>query len=731
MGKIGLVQRLARSWRFFAAIFIPIILLPLIIVPRDDQIIFNMAYAMLLMTFYWILELAPLPITALLPLLLFPMLGIQDIYAVSENYSKESNMIFLTGVIVAIGLEYCNLHRRIALRVMTLVGGTAVRLLLATMIITAILAMWLSSTTCAVLVLPTVVALIDEVNDSPVMMTKAEVRRKSRASGSTGDHFDRKLSTYSAAPNHLFRDRRRSTMFENSALVGPRRGSSPSISWNKLQTPRQSFSKINMHPNLISKNMESRATTPSGSVGNISGQPSPAPLRSKRVSILIHQSRNGDNTKDPYSGRGQSPENDEKSEDSRERSLSPQPHPSILIHNNPNFPYGNDFEEKKTESELEDEQKMKNNIKTMFLLGIAYAANIGGTAVITGAGPNKVFKEIIKPLNISQDGKYTNITFLSWALLQIPPMIVNVFIAWVYLSCTYQGISSLKRWFRGHESEEKVIYKWRSQQVNDYLVQEYEKLGTITYHEVAVGLIFLFVIFAWILREPELFSGWGDFYTGAKSGDSTGAMIGVVFLFLLPKSWEFLWGDSEDAEYEPLLDWKFTASKLPWSVLLLLGSGFAIADASDKSGLSEWLGNELGMLGDMPQGVLLLIVIVGTSAVTEVVSAYACANIILPIMISISKKLEIHPLYLTIPVAVSCSYTFMLPVGSPTNALVFAAGNFGSLHMARTGVFLNIICISVLYLNTITLGNYLFDFYNYDYPAYPDGGSNVTDSIMF
>lgn len=71
-------------------------------------------------------------------------------------------------------------------------------------------------------------------------MTKAEVRRKSRASGSTGDHFDRKLSTYSAAPNHLFRDRRRSTMFENSALVGPRRGSSPSISWNKLQTPRQS-----------------------------------------------------------------------------------------------------------------------------------------------------------------------------------------------------------------------------------------------------------------------------------------------------------------------------------------------------------------------------------------------------------------------------------------------------------------------------------------------------------
>jgi sodium-dependent dicarboxylate transporter 2/3/5 len=97
------------------------------------------------MGLFWTFEVIPIPITALLPLLLFPLLGIQDICKilyyfnflfttilffldrVSENYSKESNMIFLTGIIVALGLEYCNLHHRVALWAMTLVGGSSVK----------------------------------------------------------------------------------------------------------------------------------------------------------------------------------------------------------------------------------------------------------------------------------------------------------------------------------------------------------------------------------------------------------------------------------------------------------------------------------------------------------------------------------------------------------------------------------------------------------------------------
>lgn len=122
-------------------------------------------------------------------------------------------------------------------------------------------------------------------------------------------------------------------------------------------------------------------------------------------------------------------------------------------------------------------------------------------------------------------------------------MIVNVFIAWLYLAITYQGVHSLRRWLNeGKDSEDATIYKWRVREVSTYLRREYTELGRMSYHEVAVGSIFIMVIIAWIFRDPEMFKGWGDLYTGAKSGDSTGAMFGLILLFIIPKNWDFLFG---------------------------------------------------------------------------------------------------------------------------------------------------------------------------------------------
>jgi di/tricarboxylate transporter len=142
-------------------------------------------------------------------------------------------------------------------------------------------------------------------------------------------------------------------------------------------------------------------------------------------------------------------------------------------------------------------------------------------------------------LDISQGGDYTDITFFMWMSLNIPPTIVNLLIAWAYLLIRFQGIAAIKHSLSSKRKED-VVYKWKTREVDLYLRKEYEKLGSITYHEWGVAFCFFLVILCWILRDPELFSGWGNINTGAKSGDSTGAMVGVVLLFIIPKCWKFL-----------------------------------------------------------------------------------------------------------------------------------------------------------------------------------------------
>jgi di/tricarboxylate transporter len=109
--------------------------------------------------------------------------------------------------------------------------------------------------------------------------------------------------------------------------------------------------------------------------------------------------------------------------------------------------------------------------------------------------------------------------------------------------------------------------------------------------------------------------------------------IFVVFWFLFFKE------DKENCKYEACLDWKFVTVKMPWGVLLLLGSGFAIADASVYSGLSAWIGERLEVLDGIPDPVILLMVVILTSVLTEVVSSVACANILLPVIVSVVRKL--------------------------------------------------------------------------------------------
>lgn len=120
---------------------------------------------------------------------------------------------------------------------------------------------------------------------------------------------------------------------------------------------------------------------------------------------------------------------------------------------------------------------------------------------------------------------------------------------------------------------------------------------------------------------------------------------------------------------------------MPWSLVLLLGGGFAIAKACSLSGLSALMGSQLEVFQGLPQWVLVLVLSLSTAAATEVTSNVAVCSIMLPILKNLAVSLKIHPLYLLLPVTLACSYAFMLPVATPPNAIVYSASGMSTSEM--------------------------------------------------
>ena len=113
----------------------------------------------------------------------------------------------------------------------------------------------------------------------------------------------------------------------------------------------------------------------------------------------------------------------------------------------------------------------------------------------------------------------------------------------------------------------------------------------------------------------------------------------------------------------------------------LKGSGFAVSDASKVSGLSNWMGSQLSALNALPHFAILIIVCLITTWTTEVVSNTATANIVLPILAQMAETIKVNPLYLMVPAAATCCYTFVLPVGTPANAIVYNSAKMSPLDM--------------------------------------------------
>ena len=321
------------------------------------------------------------------------------------------------------------------------------------------------------------------------------------------------------------------------------------------------------------------------------------------------------------------------------------------------------------EIEVDPKANYKEETERNFLLmSIAYAANIGGTGVITGSPPNLVVPDVL----LANFGDQTGLTFASWMAFAIPVMLLNSVLAWAWLLL-------LQRLYLGNEK------KTREQQDRAMTVikEKYAALGSISLHELQVFVLFIILILLWFFQSPKFIPGWADFFTvethGGRQvsvGSATPAIFMSILLFILPQQYDF-WPFtrmSQSLQNSPsLITWRLIETKMCWGVIFLLGGGFALAKASESSGLSTLMIEFLkrAELESLPVVVLSFVVCLLTVTITNIASNTATANVLVPILAKMAVTMCINPIYLTLPAGIVCSYAFALPVATAPNAIVF------------------------------------------------------------
>ena len=300
-------------------------------------------------------------------------------------------------------------------------------------------------------------------------------------------------------------------------------------------------------------------------------------------------------------------------------------------------------------------KKKERKFGLSLMLGIAYAASIGGIATLIGTPTNAIFSAVAK------DYYNADIGFSDWMVFGLPVSIVLLFLCWFYL---------VKIAFRPT--------KHKFEQVTDTISNELDKLGSLKREEKYILIVFGLTALSWITRSFLLVK------IIPTIDDTIIAITGSLVLFLIPA------GDNDT-----ILDWR-TAKKLPWGILLLFGGGLAIASGFSSSGLAAWIGNEMQYLSGLNLIVILFVVTAVVNFLTEITSNVATASILLPILASIAAGLGFHPYGLMIASCMAASCAFMLPVATPPNAIVFSSGYVKISDMVKTGFWMNIVSILVI-----------------------------------
>lgn len=300
------------------------------------------------------------------------------------------------------------------------------------------------------------------------------------------------------------------------------------------------------------------------------------------------------------------------------------------------------------------------------LLGIAYAASLGGVGTPVGTPPNIIFMSVY----LETQGKEIN--FLQWMKTGVPVVIIGI----------------------------PVIAWWLTRHLNSEQRFDLPKSGAWQTVEIRVLLVFALVALAWMFR--PFWTAWLNLST---IGDSTIALAGVVLMFIVPAGNNITLKNEHTTKTqsslppsthsERLLDWP-TALDIPWGMLLLFAGGICIAKAFAVSGLSELMGQGLSGLAGLTVLLLILAICLFVTFLTEITSNTATATLLMPILAAAGVAAGIDPALVMMPAAMSASCAFMLPVATAPNAIVYGMDKFSIKTMAKEGFMINILLAFII-----------------------------------
>ena len=750
-----LVQKRRRYRRqLITLIAAPVLVLPLLAIEPSTPSIGRTAWAAAVIAIYWATECLPMAVTSLLPMVLFPLLGVVPADAISRNYFQDKIVLFFGGLIIACGLELVDLHKRIALRVLLLFGAKPPQLLAGFMASTAFVSMWMSNTATAAMMMPIAEAVLGQLE---------RAARDGGGGGSSGG--GRAAATARGEARQRLRE-------------APDDASAPGLHWRQPLSPHWTAAELEAEA-AAAAGVSSSTTTSSPSSGDTAAAADAdaarrfAPLGKAMVLSIAYAANIGGM--------------------------------ATLTGTGPNLVLAGD---------LAALYPLAPGLS--FASWIAFGLPLAITLLLVAWGLFcatllRGAKRLYAPHRVrgALHAQYIALGPMTWRERLVLGDFVALAVLWI--SRDPKVLPGWGALFSPHHVTDGTIAALMASllfalpadppavlfggggsgglgRVGDCLAPAQRsaaaatrggggggvgggggraRVGARVPPEVLPGGLSLSVLATAVDVGAVAVDEAGDEAAGGGGGGGDGAS-GRAVAAAADDDAEASTAPSlaEDAAataaaaaapvpvpaaashadaaapaapaaaaaaaaadgYAPLLEWRKVQPLLPWHVILLLGGGFALADACVLSGLSARVGASLAMLNGLPPALVSLLLMCIVSATTAVTSNVATASIFLPVVSGLAQSMRVHPLSYMIPAALTCSLAFVLPVSTPPNAMAYASGRLEVKDMVGLGLAMNALGVLAILIAMHTLAPPLFGVGGSDVPdvwRYHDG-ANVT-----